>query len=300
MNKEKLKQMITIFSTHLKGSDIASSSTVIAFYTLLSIFPLAIFMGNILPLFRIDVDAILGYASIIIPATVLPVIEPIIRNLLTTSSGSFLSISAISAIWAAGKGVDALQKGLNKTYGITKGRNFLINRIVSVAAILAFVLVMMVLTAFLSVGQLLIQQLTPSLRWLVTLSAAISGLKWPVTLTFLFLFLVMFYRFIPSITLKFKQVLPGSILAAFGLFLLVEIFTLYLRYSASTFSTYGALSAFFVLMFWLNFVSRIILMGSVFNVSWYQFRNGEAPTETYSFSLQDILRRLRNRKESDQ
>jgi membrane protein len=52
-------------------------------------------------------------------------IDPIIHNLLNSTSGSALSIGAIATLWAASLGINGLKNGFNKAYGITPPQNYL-------------------------------------------------------------------------------------------------------------------------------------------------------------------------------
>ena len=66
---------------------------VVACYLLLSLFPLLIAVGNVLPYLRIDPNSVLPYIAEAIPKDVYKNLEPAIRSLLTQRSGGLLSVS---------------------------------------------------------------------------------------------------------------------------------------------------------------------------------------------------------------
>src|SRR5207248_10608079 len=83
--------------------------------------------------------------------------------------------------------------------------------------------------------------------------------------------LVMLYRLVPNRAFRFRDVLPGALLAA----ILIEVtslaFPLYARISHG-FNTYGAQFALFLLLAtWFYLLSNLILLGAVYN----KFRLGE-------------------------
>jgi len=76
--------------------------------------------------------------------------------------------------------------------------------------------------------------------------------------------LTLLYRFVPNRTFRFKDVLPGAVLAGVLIELLSLGFPLYQRLSHS-FNTYGAqFGLFFLLAAWLYLLSQVLLFGAVY------------------------------------
>ena len=97
-----------------------TTSVVVAYYLLLSLFPLMIALGNLLPYLSIDPNTVLSYVQELIPSQIYDFIGPAIENLLTTSSGGLLSISALAALWSASQSINALQIAMNKAFGVDR------------------------------------------------------------------------------------------------------------------------------------------------------------------------------------
>ena len=82
---------------------------------------------------------------------------------------------------------------------------------------------------------------------------------------------VALYRFVPNRTFRFRDVLPGAILAGILIELLSLAFPLYAKVAGS-FNTYGAqFGLFFLLATWFYLLSQVVLLGAVYN----RFRLGE-------------------------
>lgn len=279
MQNKKLRRFIGILRARLQGAEVGTTSVVIAYYLLLSLFPLLIVAGNILPYLNIDPASVIAYVETLLPQPVRPLLEPVIRSLLSQASGGLLSISILGTLWSASKGVSFLQKGMDKAYGIPKNSSsFVAKRLVSLITLLLVLLMLVAFALVYSFGQLLLETLAPQLPWAGSLLGFLGGLKWPVTLVFLFLMLLIVYRVTPDVQLKLKEAVPGALLATAGLFALVQAFTLYIRFSTATVSGYGALAGFIVLMFWLNFTAILVLLGAVLNAAIGEYRRG-APEE---------------------
>ena len=63
-------------------ASISDNSKVIAYYSLLSIFPLLIVIGNILPYFQLDVMSVADYVQTAVPPTIFDKIMPVLQSLL--------------------------------------------------------------------------------------------------------------------------------------------------------------------------------------------------------------------------
>ncbi len=79
-------------------------------------------------------------------------------------------------------------------------------------------------------------------------------------LTFLLL-----YRILPNTRLSFRQVLPGSLVAAVLFFVLLEVFPLYTRLFGPGFATYAAFGMFLLLMFWTFLLGLVLVLGVELN-----------------------------------
>ncbi len=108
-SNQKLMRFIETTQNRITDSEMGTTSVVVAYYLLLSLFPLMIALGNLLPYLSIDPNTVLSYVQELIPNQIYDFIGPAIENLLTTSSGGLLSISALAALWSASQSINALQ-----------------------------------------------------------------------------------------------------------------------------------------------------------------------------------------------
>lgn len=128
---QSLMRFIETTQSHMVTAEIGNSSVVVAYYLLLSLFPLLIAVGNVLPYLRIDPNSVLPYIAEAIPKDVYKNLEPAIRSLLTQRSGGLLSVSALAAFWSASQSINALQNAMNKAFGVEQRKNFILVRVVS-------------------------------------------------------------------------------------------------------------------------------------------------------------------------
>ena len=60
---QSLMRFIETTQSHMVTAEIGNSSVVVAYYLLLSLFPLLIAVGNVLPYLRIDPNSVLPYIA---------------------------------------------------------------------------------------------------------------------------------------------------------------------------------------------------------------------------------------------
>lgn len=299
---ENLMRFIETTQKRMIDSELGTTSVVVAYYLLLSLFPLIIAFGNILPFLHIDQETVLTYLRQVIPETIYQFIGPAIKNLLTQSSGSLLSLSALAALWSASQSINALQIAMNKAYGVENRKNFLVVRFFSLIVILLFMIAISGVTLFLGLGQLILEALQPIFKFSGNVIIQFQALKWPITLIVLFIIMFLIYLIVPNAQLKLKAVIPGTIFATIGWMLLSQVFGLYAKYFATRVSGYQIIGSFIVLMLWLNFAATIMILGGIINAVVQEYITGNEikkrrhPTNKWLIRLKNKISHKKNKK----
>ncbi|MCI2032924.1 MAG: YihY/virulence factor BrkB family protein [Lactobacillus sp.] len=270
----KLREFIKLAVRRIGDAELGATSASLAFYSLLSMFPMLILLGNLLPVFGLKYDSVTGYLSQVIPPSIMAWINPVIHNLLNSTSGSALSIGAVASLWAASLGVSGLKTGFNKAYGISRSPNFLVQRLISMVMIFTLVFALgLVMIAF-TFGRQFLEWLVPLLGlsddWLSTFNT----LRWPVTVAALIVVIFSIDYFLPNVKIRFWTILPGGIFTILGWLALAQFFSIYMRYFGTRFNTYGTIGTFMVLLLWLNFSALLMLIGAVINALVAEYYTG--------------------------
>ncbi|HLQ40495.1 MAG TPA: YihY/virulence factor BrkB family protein [Tetragenococcus sp.] len=293
-----LRNFFSILVKRIMSSEFSTYSIVVAYYLLLSLFPLLITVGNILPFLSIDPNTVLPYIQEIMPQTIYQFLGPAIKSLLTQSSGGLLSISAVTTIWSASKSINALQKAMNKSLGV-KERSSILARILSFFVLIFFLLGIVVLSVIIGVGKEVLVYLQPVLHFSNTLIDAFQTVKWPLTAIVLFLVMMVIYWLVPNVRMKLRSLLPGSLLATVGWLLLSQVFSLYAKYFATSVSGYQIIGSFVVLMLWLNFAAMILILGSVVNASVEEMHSGSLKEDDTVEKLESEFKKKIDESEHD-
>ena len=264
------RPLIKAFLHFYKESDSELTSVAVAYYWLISIFPLIMIAVNILPYFQIPISNFLIALKEFLPDSMFEVIEKIVREVLTQPSTGLLSFSVLSALWTFSKSMDFLQKAFNKAYGVAKNRGLISHQLMSL--LVSFGLqVLFALALFLSMfGQMLLNLLKNYWQSDSILFDYLQDFTGPIIYILLFAILVMLYYFLPNVKVtSIRYILPGSIFVLVTLMLFLNIFST----SINTYVNHLVDVRFFssiivvVIMFWFILIAKILILGAVINAS---------------------------------
>ena len=284
------------------GKDDASGlSAQLAYYFLLALFPMLIFLLSLVPLFNINREKITSMITENAPGETATLISGIIDDIMKNASSSLLSIGLILALWSASNGMTALMNAFNVAYDVEEERNAIILKLMSVIFTLILTVVFslaMVLPAFgQQIGQLLFGPLglDEQVRWVFSIVRFLL----PGLIVFI-LFLTL-YTIAPNVKIKLKSVVPGALFTTVVWVLATYLFGLYVSNFANYSKTYGSIGGIIILMLWLYITGFIIIIGAEINSIIHQ-RNvvkGKTPEEqTYSKYVEDHESEEENEEES--
>ncbi|MBO0473539.1 membrane protein [Enterococcus sp. DIV0840] len=280
-SNEKLMRFIETTQNRMIDSEIGNTSVVVAYYLLLSLFPLLIAVGNLLPYLHIDPNEVLPYIAEAIPKAIFDDLKPAIQSLLTQRSGGLLSISALAALWSASQSINALQTAMNKAFGVEPRKNFIIVRIMSLLVILLFMIAIVGVVGVLGLGKTILDWLQPIFHFSTDFIDTFQALKWPITSLVLLVIMCLIYRVVPNAKLTFRSIIPGAVFATVGWMLLSQAFGLYIKYFSSKIASYQIIGSFIILMLWLNLAATIIILGGIINAVVKEYISNEKIQHRY-------------------
>ena len=264
------KPLLKAFLNYYQASDSELTSVAVAYYWLISIFPLLLVVINILPYFQIPVSNFLNVTNGFLPDTVYDVVAKIVMEVLTQPSTGLLSFAVLSALWTFSKSMNYLQKAFNKAYGVAKSRGLIYQQLMSL--LVSFGLqILFACALFLSVfGRILLDFLKNYWQSDNPIFVYLEDLTGPLVFTLIFAILVMFYYFLPNVKVpRIRYVLPGSIFVLLTLVLILNIFSASVNHYINNLVEVRFASSiiFVVTMFWFILLAKILIIGAVINAS---------------------------------
>ena len=262
--------LLKAFLHYYQVSDSEFTSVAVAYYWLISIFPLLLVVINILPYFQIPVSNFLKVVNEFLPDTMYDVVAKIITEVLTQPSTGLLSFAVLSALWTFSKSMNYLQKAFNKAYGVAKSRGLIYQQLMSL--LVSFGLqILFACALFLSVfGRILLDFLKNYWQSDNSIFVYLEDLTGPLVFTLIFAILVMFYYFLPNVKVRrIRYVLPGSIFVLMTLVLILNIFSASVNHYINNLVEVRFASSiiFVVTMFWFILLAKILIIGAVINAS---------------------------------
>lgn len=255
------KPLLKAFLHYYQASDSELTSVAVAYYWLISIFPLLLVVVNILPYFQIPVGEFLGFVKDILPESLYEGVEKIAREVLTQPSTGLLSFS---------KSMNFLQKAFNKAYGVEKSRGLISHQMVSLLVSFGLQL-LFAFALFLSLfGQMILDLLAHYWTKDGIIYQSLQGLAGPLIYVLLFAILVMLYYFLPNLSnRKLSYTLPGSAFVLLVILGLLTLFSSYLNYYIHRLVDVRILGSVLlvVMMFWFILIAKIVILGAVINAS---------------------------------
>lgn len=249
----------------IKIVDITGLGSQLAFFFLLSLFPLLIFLITLLPFLNIDESQVFLFIRDYAPASVYTLIHDTLQEILNNRNGGLLSVGVLATIWSASKGMNALTKALNRSYHVEETRSFLVARAMSVVFTIALIAVLVVALLLPVFGQQ-IGVLAFSYFGMEEGFLKLWGsLRWVIPPILIFLVFSALYWVVPNLKVRLKSAMPGALFATAGWILTSLAFSFYVGNFANYSKTYGSIGGIIVLMMWLYFSAIILMLGGQLN-----------------------------------
>lgn len=255
------------FIEALTADNVSVYAAQASFFLIISVIPLLMLIFSIIKFFiTVDQRTILHAINSFAPSQVSGLLTTIINELFNkTSSVSIISLSAVSSLWAASKGIMALYTGVSSVYHAPM-RNYFYSRIVSIIYTLAFIAMLTLTIIFFGFGNRLEHFLIGHFAFLSELVNFLLRGRVLIFMIILTMIFALFYTFLPKLeNHRFKEQLPGAAIAAVGWMGFSFIYSIYIENFSNYSYVYGSLAALVLLMLWLYICMTIFLYGAQIN-----------------------------------
>lgn len=195
-----------------------------------------------------------------------------IVNEVYNQSKTVIPITAIVALWSAGKGVLAVSTGLNCAYELRETRNYVFLRIrASIYTILfiAAIVMALVLSVFGNNISIFVYHKIP---FLADTTDLIMRLRTVISFVVMTGISLLVYHFLPNRKLPFRDLVLGSIFTSLGWLVISFIFSMYLTIFKGFSGLYGSMTAIILVMLWLYFCMYVMLLGGLINCIWVEVK----------------------------
>lgn len=263
---------------HFMSAEMDISGIAVAYYLILSIFPLLILLANIFPYFRIDTTDLLVFLKENLPEEFYGMAAGLVVSIFEQPATDLVWLSLLTGFWTMSKGFFFLQKAINKAYNVQEKRDYLFGRLVGGLAGVLLIISLLIAVLFSTFGKAVLTVINNQFGLQETVYQALLGLIQP-TVSLIFVVALMFlYYLLPNVKIiKKRYILPGTIFTSLVLLATTTLFASYINARITSLENVKILGSVtvFAMMFWFTLFARVLIFGAVLNASYQMKHEGQ-------------------------
>ena len=289
--KQSVIQLLVGFMDRISSDHVSAYAAQAAYFLILSFIPFVLFLTTFIrytPLtYNLVRDAIIGFVPNNLQSFLLGILGDVYMR-----SSAIAPITAVIALWSAGKGMQSITNGLNTIYHVKETRNWLITRIYSVVYTMLFVISLIVSLTLLVLGTRIQAAIAKHFPFIGDILGRIIGARTLLVFAVLFFVFLFLYKVLPNRKATFKSQIPGAFITAVAGSVFSYGFSIYFELVPNFSNMYGNLAAIIMVMLWLYGCMNLVLYGAETNAYFEkQFRMAQA-------SVREMISRDRETKEA--
>jgi len=255
-----------------KGA-IATRASAIAFSFFIAFFPFVIFLFTLIPYIPIEnfQNELLILIQDVVPPSTFKTIENTVIDIITQPRGDLLSFGFFAALIFSTNGLASMISAFDATIHTIHRRSWISQRITAIFLLIILSLMLTIVIALLTSGQLFIQYLQENqiLRDRFTIFLLSFG-KWMVILALLFFTFSFMYYLAPAKKTKWHFISAGGTLSTVLSVLTIIGFTYYINKFNQYNELYGTIGTLLIILLLMYVMSLILLLGFELNASIHQ------------------------------
>ena len=265
--KNDIKKLFSIVSSpnmaYLPGN--------LAFFLVLSIFPILTLIGVIASKFSINVSSLINVMNTALPSNVASVLSDFIQGKgFDTNIGIFM----IVGFFLASNGAKAIILASNNLYGFPNA-DYISRRIKAIILIIIIILLFIFMLGFIAFGNHILNLLLSHVsdESLVRLIKSLfTTLKWPFSIFIIFFNVKLIYTIAPDWRVMSKHTTRGAAFTTLSWIIVVQMYSFWVTHFSNYDIFYGSLSNIVVLMLMTYIISYILIIGIAINVKTYEYQ----------------------------
>lgn len=262
--KRYLKKLIKI----IKKPEMKVLPGNIAFFLVLSIFPIITLCGFLATFFNVSIDSVIGFMNSALPSEVNNILIPYMSG---SGMDIHIGFSIITGYIVASNGAHSIIISCNTLYGFEHSSYFR-RRIkalfITILLVTLFVFTLLVLAFGNYILKFLLSfdffgNLSNSFYYLFLL------LKWPLAIIFIFFMIKLIFTIAPDSLIKSKITTRGAFFTSISWIVSTFIYSYYVMHFSNYDIFYGSLSNIIVMMMWIYILSCSLVIGIAISVQDY-------------------------------
>lgn len=245
------------------GISAGTYASSIAYYSFMSIVPLLAIIISLVSVVGIGQEEVCEFFHTLAPKALYAFVDSLVGDAYDRSGLAF-SLSSITLLWSASKGVRALRSGLNVAYATDENRSAPRVMAISFAAVVALGL-LLAAAMYLVFSDSVIRFLAQVIPGLEGHDAILTTVDAMVTLAAGIFALALCYAYLAAGRRRLFSQLPGAACAAVACGVLSFGFRVYVDHIGDYTVLYGSLATVTIFLLWMFLVFYALLAGGFIN-----------------------------------
>jgi membrane protein len=240
----------------------------VAYNFFFSLFPLLLFVAPMLSLLgdkRTLATNLLSRLASVVPADAFGLLSKVVNDVVFAQNApGLISLGAVLAAWSGSNIFTTFEDALNTAYDVTDKRPWWKKRLLALAVLVGWGIIITLVTAILLAGDDIASYAQTRMGGGSAAVKVWAVLQFPLAAVLLVVLLYLMYWLLPYVKMDKRQIMVGSLVAAILFAIATLVFRLYVQHFPPN-KTYGTIGAVMVLLGWMYFVSVVILVGGELN-----------------------------------
>jgi membrane protein len=261
------KRFVKQLGKELSDDGITDVAAMMAYYAVLSIFPMLVFVLSV-SLLVLDPDTVregVTMATRTLPGSVSELLMTRIEALIEASSAGFAIVGAALALWGASRGAMAMMTALNTIFDKKETRSYVRRNLIAIAITLGVAVLIVVALGLLVAGPYIGHLLADRFGLGGAFDVFWGIARWVGAGLLVMVVWAVLYKFLANTDAPFRIFTPGAIIGVLGWLGISALFGVYLSHFNSYEATYGALGGAIIFLTWLWLSNVAILFGAEIN-----------------------------------
>lgn len=269
LKREPIRFLLEIADLYF-SKRVARSAAELAYFLILSFFPILICINALVGLLNLDTAAMLEMASPLLPREALEVLAEYIRYITGNQTPGLLAAGLVMTLFSSSAAFRALMNIMGDIYERSSYQG-LVQIVASVAFSILFLAAIYLSLVVLLTGGWLFQLVEDFFH----LESGMLPWDWQWLRFFILFCLVLLvvlvvYRMSAPRGKPTPPILTGGILASAALVAASMVFSWFIGMSSRYSLVYGSLASVIILLVWLYLCGNILILGNVVNCVWYR------------------------------
>lgn len=243
----------------------------LAFLSILALFPFLIFLFSLVTYFgSSELCAKFIYSFLnTLPSNISVSLIPRVSEIVNGPPQGLLTIAIIGIIWTASGAVEGMRTILNRAYRAPTPPSYILGRLLSIGQFIVISLIISVTVIVLVLAPVMLKKLETI--FLISFKINYDWFYFRQILIFVILFITIsqLYYHIADVNQKYKDTIPGTVVAIILWTMIFKLFVIYLEDFNQFNLVYGSLGGIIGVLMFFFFINLVFIIGAEFN---YHFK----------------------------